>query len=180
MLQWATFGVVALVVGVAGIRAGAWLRARNAPPVVEAPDFPFMPGDALPDVLLADSLGTEIGSIALVAGQHGAIVLFLDPNCDGCSAMAEKWENALSEGVVQPERIFGVTSETPAANTRYRAEHALTYPIYQDVESAYLLQHGVVSYPMEVVVDASGMIQAVSSDSRAPVDGESVRALIKK
>jgi peroxiredoxin len=177
LLQGTFFAVLALAVGYAGVRFGSLLRARNAP-IVEAPDFPFMPGDAFPDVLLADSLGTEVGSIALVSSKHGAVVLFLDPNCEGCAAMATRWEQAVSDGVIDPGRVFGITSENAAANASYRAAHGLSYPLYQDVETAFLNRHGVVTYPMEVVVAASGTIQALSTDSKTPIDGESIRAMI--
>ena len=178
-LQWTLLAVLTLAVGYAGLRFGRSLQGRNAPAVVEAPDFPFMPGDAFPDVRLADSLGTEVGSVELVATKHGAVGLFLDPNCVGCSAMATRWEQALSEGVVESEHVVAITSEDAAANARYRSAHALSYPIYQDVESAFLERHGVVTYPMEVVVGASGVIQAVSGDSKTPIDGESIRDLIE-
>ena len=180
VLQWMSFAVLILAVGYAGVRFGSSLRTRNAPEVVETPEFPFMPGDAFPDVRLADSLGTEVGSVELVASKRGAVVLFLDPNCEGCSAMATRWEQAVSAGVIQSERVFGITSEAAATNAQYRAAHALSYPIYQDVETAFLERHGVVTYPMEVVVGASGEIQAVSTDSKTPIDGESIGALIEK
>jgi peroxiredoxin len=178
-LQWTLLAVLTLAVGYAGLRFGRSLQGRNAPAVVEAPDFPFMPGDVFPDVRLADSLGAEVGSVELVASKRGAVVLFLDPNCEGCSAMATRWEQAVSEGVIAPERVFGITSEAAAMNAQYRTAHSLSYPIYQDVESAFLERHGVVTYPMEVVVGPSGTIQALSTDSKTPIDGESVRALIE-
>jgi peroxiredoxin len=156
------------------------LRARNAPVIVDAPEFPWKPGDPFPAVRLADSLGVEVGSQELVSGTRGAVVLFLDPNCEGCSAMAARWEQALAGGVIEAERVFGVTSEPAERNQRYRAEHALSFPIYQDVETAFLNRHGVVTYPMEVVVGASGTIQALSTDSKTPIDGESLRALIEQ
>ena len=177
-LQGTTLVVLAVAAGYAGLRFGGTLRARNAPAIVEAPEFPFKPGDAFPDVRLADSLGTEVGSVDLVNGKQGAVVLFLDPNCEGCSAMATRWEEGLSQGVIEPERLFAITSEPAAANAQYRASHALSYPIYQDIESAFLQRHGVVTYPMEIVVNATGTIQSLSTDSKTPIDSESVRALI--
>lgn len=180
LLQWSMFVVLAVVAGYAGLRLGISLRSRNAPAIVEAPEFPFQPGDAFPDVRLADSLGTDVGSIELVSEKHGAVVLFLDPNCEGCSDMAAKWELGLSGGVIEPGRVFGITSETAVANERYRAEHRLSFPIYQDVETAFLNRHGVVTYPMEIVVSASGTIQSLSTDSKTPIDVESIRALINE
>jgi peroxiredoxin len=162
------------------LRFGSSLRERNAPAIVEAPEFPWKPGDPFPDVRLSDSLGVEVGSRELVGAKHGAVVLFLDPNCEGCSAMAARWEQGVADGVIEPERIFGVTPEPADRNARYRAEHALTFPLYQDVETAFLNRHGVVTYPMEVVVGASGTIQALSTDSKTPIDGEEIRALIEQ
>jgi len=179
LLQWTALVAVALMAGYAGLRVGGSLRGQNDAAIVEAPEFPFKSGDAFPDVRLADSLGTETGSVELVRGRHGAVVLFLDPNCEGCSAMAVRWERGVAEGMIEPERVFGITSAGPALNSKYRVAHALSFPIYQDVEDAFLQRHGVVTYPMEVVVGASGTIQSLSTDSKTPIDGESVRALIE-
>lgn len=178
MLQWVSLLVLAVLAGYAGLRFGSSLRQRNAPVIVEAPEFAWKPGDPFPDVRLADSLGVEAGSRALVREKHGAVVLFLDPNCEGCSAMASRWEQALAGGLIEAGRVFAVSSETAEKNERYRAEHALSYPVYRDVEHAFLNRHGVVTYPMEVVVSASGTIQALGNDSKTPIDGESIRALI--
>jgi peroxiredoxin len=176
-LQWTALVVLALVAGFAGLRFGAGLRSEH-PAIVDAPKFAFKPGDRFPDVQLADSLGTQVGSVALVTALHGAVVLFLDPNCEGCSAMAARWERGVADGVIEPERVIGITTEASAVNAKYRADHGLNFPIYQDVATAFLNQHGVVSYPMELVVGPSGTINAVSDDSKSPIDGESIRALI--
>lgn len=178
MLRRGVFVVAALAVAYAGMRVGAALRARHQP-VVEGPEFPFQPGQALPDVQLADSTGATIGSVALVTGRHGAVMLFLDPNCHGCSAMAARWQHAVDQGAIEPERVIAVTMATAAVNSSYRATHALSYPLYQDVESAFLQKHGVVTYPMEMEVGASGKIQAMSTDSVNEVDGDKIRTLIE-
>ena len=178
MLQWTVLVVLAVVAGYAGLRFGSSLRAGRHEQIVDAPDFPWKPGDPFPDVRLADSLGVETGSATLVSERHGAVVLFLDPNCDGCTAMAERWEQGLAAGVIEPERLFAITDAPAAENSNYRAAHGLSYPIYQDVETAFLNRHGVVTYPMEVVVGASGSIQALGNDSKTPIDGEAIRALI--
>ena len=111
-LRWTMLVALVVLAGYAGLRFGSLLRSRNAPEIVEAPEFPFQPGDAFPDVRLADSLGTEVGSAALVRGMQGAVVLFLDPNCEGCSAMAARWEQGVSGGVIEPERIFAISTES--------------------------------------------------------------------
>jgi peroxiredoxin len=169
------FAVAVLGVGYLGVRFGRAIRERTSPPVVEAPPFPFAPGDAFPDVALADSSGTVVRSVDVAAGR---VVLFLDPNCDGCTDMSVRWERALADGLVDAGRVLGVSRETSEIIGRYRAAHALSFPIYRDVEDAFIRQHGVVSYPLEVVVGASGTIRSLSDDSKTPIDEESIRLLL--
>ena len=171
------FVVVVLVVAAAGLRVGSSLRKRTTVAQTTEHNFPFKPGDAFPDVSLTDSLGTHVGSAALVQGK-GAVVLFLDPNCHGCLAMAERWERAVSDGVVEPERVIAVTRDPAVVNNRYREEHGFSYPLYTDSASVFLMQHGVSEYPMEMVVGASGRIRSLSTDSKTPIDAESIRAMI--
>lgn len=169
--------LVALAVGYAGVRLGQSLRDRNNPPVAEAPPFPFRPGDPFPDVVLADSTGTRVRSTELGA-THGAVVLFLDPNCDGCTDMSIRWEQALADGFYDPSRVFGVSRANADANRQYRAANRLSFPIYQDVEDAFVRKYDVLRYPLEIVVGQSGTIRSVSDDSKSPVDGEAIRVLM--
>lgn len=176
---WRSIAFVVIVLGVAyaGLRVGSSLRSRATVSQTPPPAFPFKPGDVFPDVPLTDSLGTHVGSAALVRGK-GAVVLFLDPNCHGCLAMAERWEGAVDNGAVEPERVIAVTRDPAAVNNHYRAEHGLSYPLYTDSASVFLKQHGVAEYPMEMVVGVSGTIRSISTDSKTPIDAESVRAMI--
>jgi peroxiredoxin len=176
-LRWVALVLVAFAFGYAGVRFGQALRSRSAAPVAETSPFPFRPGDVFPSVALADSLGNNVSSDSLVAG-HGAVVLLLDPNCDGCTDMSIRWEHALAEGFFDPSRVFGVSRAPVDANRAYRAANHLSFPIYQDVADAFLQQHKVLSYPLEIVVGQSGTIRSLSDNSKTPVDGEEIRLLL--
>jgi len=106
-------------------------------------------------------------------------MLFLDPNCEGCSAMAAKWQRAVDAGAIESERVIAITTATREQNASYRAKHMLGYAVYRDVDSAFLEKHGVVTYPMEMEVGASGTITSLSNDSVTEVDGANIRALIE-
>lgn len=173
-LRWLILVVVALAVGYAGVRFGRTLRERQAPPVAEAPSFPFRPGDPFPDVALADSLGAIVRSGDLIA-ERGAVVLFLDPECEGCTDMSIRWEHALAGGFFDPTRVIGVSRASADVIGSYRAAHRLSYPVYRDAEDAFLQTHGVTRYPLEVVVGQSGTIRSLSDDSVTPVDVDVVR-----
>jgi len=173
--RWALLLIVALVVGYAGVRFGRSLRSPAT--TAEEIPFPFRPGDRFPSVALADSLGTLTTSDALVA-SHGAVVLFLDPTCEGCTDMSIRWEHTMADGFFDPSRVFGISRATDDANRAYRAANHLSFPIYRDTEDVFFQQHGVVSYPLEIVVGQSGMIQSLSDDSMSPVDADEIRRLM--
>jgi len=176
-VQWTLFAVALLAVGYAGIRAGIALRGRTTPVTAAGPRLPFQPGDSLPDVQLADSSGAAVHSRDLIVGS-GTIVLFLDPTCKGCLAMSQRWEQAIKDGVVTADRVIGISRDGAEANQRFRTQHGLQFPIYQDVKSAYLQQHAVTTYPLEIVVGTSGIIQSISEDSKGEMDADRLRSLM--
>lgn len=175
--RWGLLLIAALVVGYAGIRFGRMLSERKAAETAHEIPFPFRPGDRFPSVVLADSLGVAVASDSLVAG-HGAVVLLLDPTCEGCTDMSIRWEHIMADGFFDPSRVFGISRATGDANRAYRAANHLSFPIYRDTEDAFLRLHGVTSYPLEIVVGQSGTIQALSDDSVSPVDADEIRRLM--
>jgi peroxiredoxin len=168
-----------LAAGYAGLRAGAMLRNRTTPVTTAAPRYPFAAGDSLPDVQLADSSGAAVHSRDLTNGP-GVVVLFLDPTCDGCIAMAERWEQAIKDDVVTPDRVVGISRGDVEQTNRFRAERGLQFPVYADPASAFLKQHGVTTYPLEVVVGVSGKIQSISENSKADIDADQIRAMLNR
>ncbi len=177
--RWVALLVAMTAMLYAGVRFGRVLRDRSKPAVAEASPFPFDPGDAFPIATLADAFDQTARTDSLLANR-GAVVLFLDPTCDGCTDMSIKWEHALAEGFIDPTRVFGISRGTTDANAAYRAANRLSFPIYRDIEDAFLVRHGVASYPLEVVVGSSGTVRSVSDDSKAPVDGDEIRAFLSQ
>lgn len=169
-------GLALVVAVIAGVYVGRTLRARTHS-VVEPPPFPFKTGEPMPDVALLDSLGAVVQTSALLK-PDGAVVLFLDPDCDGCTAMSTRWERALADGSVGVVNVFGI-SRAPASTTQpYRVAHHLSYPIYQDAHDTFLSQYGLASYPLEVVVGRSGRIRYVSDNSVTPIDATAIEDML--
>lgn len=179
LTRWLVLVLAVIVAGYLGLRAGQGLRTRVKPVATPAPEFPFQVGDSLPDVSLVDAGGTTVQSDSLLAGP-GTVVIFLDPNCEGCLAMLQLWQQAVTDGEIPAERIVGISRESPEANERYCQEHGLQFPVYQDVESAYLKQHGVTTYPLAVIIGTSRRIESLSDNSKADIDGAAVRALMAR
>jgi hypothetical protein len=44
----------------------------------------------------------------------------------------------------------------------------------------FLKQHGVTTYPLEVVVGVSGTIQSISENSKADIDADQIRSLMNR
>jgi peroxiredoxin len=176
--RWVALLVAVLVVGYGGVRVGQVLRDRNAPRVVQPPPFPFRPGDPFPgDVVLADSAGAHVTSADVTPGK---VVLFLDPECEGCAAMSARWQRAVAESTFSPAMVLGLSRGTPDTVARYVASHGIGFPVYCDTEDAFVRLHAVTSFPLEVVVGASGTVQAISDDSVSPIEAESVRLLLSR
>lgn len=167
-----SFVISAIAVAYAGVRVGRMLRPHtNAQETITAaPEYPFAVGDVFPDVALTDSTETVVSSRTAL-GDRGAVVLFIDPDCESCELMCRRWEGAIQQGWIEVERVVAVC-RVPRREivSDFRAKHALTFAIYRDVEGVFLREHGVARYPLEVVVGTSGTVRSTSYDSETPID----------
>ena len=173
VFRLAGFVVLALAVGFLGLRAGRWMRERRAPAPAAADakvsEFPFEVGAPFPDVAVMDSTGATRQTRDLVTGS-GAVVLFIDLECEACQNMCHRWEDAVEQGWIDADRIVAIAREAPAMVEQYRKSNALRFPIYRDPELVFSHTHGVVRFPLELIVGVSGTIRSESYDSVSPID----------
>jgi peroxiredoxin len=159
--------LLVLLVGVGGLVAGRELRASRPfqEPPLDAEHRPwFEVGDAFPDVMLEGERRAGWSTRELVSG--GAIVLFLDLDCPPCTDVAISWQETLESGRELPP-IVGVTSADPDRAADYREEMAITFPIYSDRERRFRTEWNVRQYPLQVIVDGDGTVDAVIFDDEA-------------
>jgi len=173
------FAVMVILVAVAGVFVGRTLRTHGpSETTVEAgiPTTLLAAGDAFPDVVVADEDGGAQRTSDLLA--TGGVVLFLDLECEPCQTAAERWQRYADEGVVPPDRIFGITVGSRDAVREFKERHVLSFPLLRDSLRVFHDRYDVARFPLQVVVGASGVMRDVTYDTVSPVDpGELEREL---
>ena len=96
-----------------------------------APDF-HMPADGGGSVTLGDYRGRKL-------------VLYFYPRDDtpGCTTEAQAFRDALGDFDRASAAILGVSPDTPAKHDRFKAKHALTFPLGSDEDHAVAEAYGV-------------------------------------
>ncbi|MGH2569631.1 MAG: TlpA family protein disulfide reductase [bacterium] len=165
--------VVVFGVGMAGVLVGSMLRSKtertDAYIAVDPAAMSLLKtGMTFPDVAIAGA--GDLARTRDAIGPEGAVFLFLDLECPPCADMATKWRDVQRLGALPGLRVVGVTNHSPDAVAAFREEHALPFPIAEDVEHLFLAQWRVQRFPLEVVVGSDGRIRSLSYDSVHPVD----------
>lgn len=159
--------LVVVLVGVAGLVAGRGLRASRAPqgPFSRAELRPgFEIDDPFPDVVVEGERRAGFTTGELVA--KGAVVLFLDLECPPCTDVAISWQALVESGREVPP-IVGISGSDPDRIAGYREEMGLTFPIYSDRSRRFQSDWNVRQYPLQVIVDRDGTVEAIVLDDEA-------------
>lgn len=172
-LQPVLFVLLAVAVGAAGVFVGSAVRTRipgtkRAMVTTRVPTSLLEVGDAFPDAVLVGEDGEHVSSLDIVPA--GGVVLFLDLECSPCEDMAARWQRALDGGVLDGAPVCAVTYHPRERIERFKAEHGLHFPVYQDSLQTFRADYRVDRFPLEVVVGQSGRIRSTSYNYNAPID----------
>ena len=126
--------------------------------------FPSVGLIAEPDSM---DVTAHVDSRDLVAGRQ-AIVMFVAPNCEPCTAMVKTWSESLA-GLPSDLVVFGVINAAPEERNAYRVVTDAMFPIYSDSTLTFGRQYGVSIYPTLVGLDASGSVVFVQNAVNSPV-----------
>jgi peroxiredoxin len=176
-------GVLAVAGGYLGVRVA---QRQPAQPVTAAAVQP--PERAVPTFLQASLahlprvqlVGTENAvpvASSDVLPEGGGIVLFLDMDCDPCKFVAGQWQDHIRNGRIGPERVVGITPYPADAIASFRKHLDLEFPIYSDPLQKYVSEHGVDTFPWEVVVDPDGTVTGYAGELEDMGKLESLDAL---
>jgi peroxiredoxin len=166
-----------ILVGALGVFVGMALRARvpgRQATMVDArvPMSLLKEGNAFPDVVVAGEDGAALRTADLLA--DGGVVLFLDLACEPCVDAALRWQRAADEGVVSPDRLFGMTFHSRDATREFKDAHGLRFPLLRDSLLVFHSRYDVDRFPLQVVVGASGVMREVTYDTVSPLDVEAL------
>jgi peroxiredoxin len=171
------FWLLLVVVAAAGLAGGLWFRSARTPPPSDALDSPFAEGDVFPDVVVIDDAG-QPRSTHEILGSRGGVVLFLDPDCPPCRDMSLLWQSRVADGEIGADRVLGVAPAEIEAVRAYRDALALSFSIYSDADRAFAREHGVVAFPLRVVVDSSLHVRGQSANPATEPRGDALRRLL--
>lgn len=160
------------VLAAAGGYLGVRVAQRQQPPAAVAVPTPqrsvpaFLQASVaqLPRVQLLQPGEPAPVTSSEVLPSEGGVVLFLDMQCDPCKFLAGRWQDHIREGRIEAERVVGITPSPQDAIEPFRESLGLWFPIYADPLQAYVDQHGVDTFPWEVVVGEDGTILGFTGD----------------
>jgi hypothetical protein len=181
-----TIGLAVLVGGIAvvGLLAGRALRGR----VSEEPRLDLSPppshglelGARFPTVALVGEDLSAHTTDALWPG-HGAVVLFLDPECAPCQTMTARWQAYARSDSLAGLPLVGITYAAPPESIApYRAKHAVAFPVYVDTAAAFLEVHRVTNVPLVAIVNRSGNLERTTFDPEESLRAPAILAALAR
>jgi peroxiredoxin len=169
-------GVAAVALAALGVYAGSALRGTfhrdDADAVVLRKAF--VPGAHFPTVELVSADGSRTTTRELFR-DRGAVVLFLDLECESCHSMVSQWQRYEASDSLGGIPLIGIAMASPDSVAAFRREHDVTIPVYSDTEWTFMRTHRVDSFPLCLVVSRSGVVKSAEIDAHAPVVAADVR-----
>ncbi len=119
-------------------------------------------GKKFPTASLVSSDGKLVSTAELVVA--GKVVLFLDPGCNSCEGMINKWIGLIERRTVGADEVLGITNMTPADAALYHQERRMNFPLFCDTARYFFNNHEVTDFPLQLVVGRSGTIHEHTYD----------------
>ncbi|HEX2251918.1 MAG TPA: redoxin domain-containing protein [Thermoanaerobaculia bacterium] len=176
LARGAFFLLLVFVAAFGGVWAGMKFRESRAPASSAVAASNLQPGAELPDRAVVAPDGASHSTRELVAG--GAVVMFLDLDCEPCGHMVTRWQEAIDEGELTGVDILGITTDAGERVPGYRSDKGLSFPIYVDPAGALFQDAEVTSVPLVVFVGPDGQVTGNRSDYRLAIEGDAIRDLV--
>ena len=119
-------------------------------------------GKKFPTTQLVDSKGYLVSTTELVAS--GKVILFLDPGCNSCVGMINKWIDLVERHTVNADEVIGITNMLPADAALYHQELRMNFRLFCDTARYFFNNHEVTDFPLQLVVGRSGTIHEHTFD----------------
>ncbi|MGB5107784.1 MAG: redoxin domain-containing protein [Candidatus Zixiibacteriota bacterium] len=138
-------------------------------PVVQSQSekYRLLIGKQFPNVELISNSGQSLTTSELVG--DGKVILFLDPGCISCEAMANKWIALIGKHTLDPSRVFAVCFLPPTQAAQYHAERQMNFPLYSDTAQYFVKNHDLTDFPLQLVVGKSMTIHESTYDVQRQV-----------
>ncbi len=131
-----------------------------------APDssekYRLLIGKKFPTARVVSTEGKSISTSELMTS--GKVVLFLDPGCNNCEGMINKWIGLIDRHTVSAEEVVGITNMSPADAALYHQERGMNFRLFCDTARYFMNYHDVTDFPLQLVVGRSGTIHEHTYD----------------
>lgn len=182
-VTWLGAVAVILFAAAGGLYVGGLFKDGNevaAQPVEQFDVFAELSlavGNPFPDIMLHDLQYHERSSRNILH-QDGTVILFMEPNCPPCHSLAIEWKEAIDEGTIGADQVVGISYSDAARLEQALANYDITFRYYADPHYAFMDQYGVDGFPLLVVVNKSGTITYVDTNSDAKIAPDRLAALL--
>lgn len=183
MNKWIINAVLVLGVVIAagaGLYLGLGMREKLNPVEFRyeesQPNALLGTGEEFPDVPVMDADSVIHPTSRLLA--NGGVVIFMELGCPPCSTMSENWNRALASWPAHPP-VLGISSAPLDRIARYREHLGVTFPILCDTGKIFETAYQVIDFPLQLVIDSSGIIRAETYDSQQIIDTAVITALLR-
>lgn len=163
--------VVIFVAAVGGMYLGGKLSKSSGRSSAQQDIFTNLtlgPGKSLPDVELIDSTYKPVMSKNIL-NENGTVILFMDHQCPPCKDIAEFWQSLINEGAVSKSQVIGICYANAANIHEIYNKYQVEFPVFADEKYTFLDHYGVDAFPLTLIVDKSGTITYIESDSNARI-----------
>jgi peroxiredoxin len=126
------------------------------------------PGKEFPNVELIDSLFKPVMS-KMVLNENGTIILFMDHQCPPCKDIAQFWQKLINEGAINQDQVVGLCFANAAQIQEIHQKYSVKYAIFADERYTFLDHYGVDAFPLTLIINKSGTITYIESDSNARI-----------
>lgn len=141
----------------------------SKPSVVQSQSekYRLLIGKPFPNVELIAADGQRITTAELLS--NGKVVLFLDPGCNSCEAMVNKWTALVGKRQVAATDVLAICFLQPDDAAEYHTKHQMNFPIYSDTAQYFIKNHELTDFPLQLVVGKSMTIHEHTYDFQRQV-----------
>ena len=99
-------------------------------------------GAKLPDVAVSDDSGQRVALSSL--GRRTVIYFYPKADTPGCTNESMQFRDAYADFTQRGVAVIGVSRDTVAAQSKFKAKYELPFPLLADVDSAVCDAFGVI------------------------------------
>lgn len=169
--------VIIFIAAAAGMYLGGKLSntsGRGAAQQEILTNLTLGPGKEFPDIELMDNSYQPAMSKSLL-NERGTVILFMDHQCPPCKDVAQFWQTMINDGAVIDSQVVGICFANAANIREIHNKYQIDFPVFADERYVFLDYYGVDALPLILIVNQSGVITHIESDSNQKISKKDLK-----